>query len=352
MALLQGIFLAMAFLIWPASASAQSGWLPTSWFPHAKTNPRSTYPLSDRSGPWLVLATTFRGDGARDDARRLVQELRTDYKLTAYTHEKAFDFTGEQRGLGLNPDGSPKKMRYANSTQILEVAVMVGDFASCDDSRAQKTLSKIKGFRPQALTGDKGKSRAFSDFRRMLGLDKASTAPMRMAFMIPNPLLPSEYFNRPQLDSFVIEMNADVDHSLLDCPSRYSIRVATFTGAGGFDQGAMDAAQDDGAESRLIQAAEKAHRLTEALRRQGWQAWEFHDRESSVVCVGSLSQLTIEQQDGSQQPHPEIIRIKNGLGPDPDKLALGTILPKRINGILLDVDPRPIDVPRSPLGRR
>jgi len=175
---------------------------------------------------------------------------------------------------------------------------------------------------------------------------------MRMAFMIPNPLLPSEYFNRPQLDSFVIEMNADVDHSLLDCPSRYSIRVATFTGAGGFDQAAMDAAQDDGAESRLIQAAEKAHRLTEALRRQGWQAWEFHDRESSVVCVGSLSQLTIEQQDGSQQPHPEIIRIKNGLGPDPDKLALGTVLPKRINGILLDVDPRPIDVPRSPMGRR
>ena len=224
----------MALLICPSFASAQSGWLPTSWFPHAKTDPQAMYPLSDRSGPWLVLATTFRGDGARDDARRLVQELRSDYSLTAYTHEKAFDFTGEQRGLGLNPDGSPKKMRYANSTQILEVAVMVGDFASCDDSRAQKTLSKIKGFRPQSLTGDKGKSRAFSDFRRMLGLDKASTAPMRMAFMIPNPLLPSEYFNRPQLDSFVIEMNSDVKHSLLDCQGRYSIRVATFTGAGGF----------------------------------------------------------------------------------------------------------------------
>ena len=92
--------------------------------------------------------------------------------------------------------------------------------------------------------------------------------------------------------------------------------------------------------------------MTEALRKQGWQAWEFHDRESSVVCVGSLSHLTIEQPDGSQQPHPEIVRIKNGRGPDPDKLANGTIFPKRINGILLDVDPRPIDVPRNPLGRR
>ena len=31
---------------------------------------------------------------------------------------------------------------------------------------------------------------------------------------------------------------------------------------------------------------------------------------------------------------------------------MGTILPKRVAGILLDVDPRPIDVPRFPLGRR
>jgi len=131
--------------------------------------------------------------------------------------------------------------------------------------------------------GDKGKSRAFSDFRRMIGLDKqAAKAPMRMAFMIPNPLLPSEYFSRPQLDSFVIEMNADVDHSLLDCPGRYSVRVATFTGAGSFDQGATNASNDDGAESRLIKAAENAHRLTEALRKQGWQAWGVS--RSGIEC--------------------------------------------------------------------
>ena len=349
----QGAFLAMALSVFPVTVFAQNGWLPTSWFPHAKTDSQTMHPLSDRSGPWLVLATTFRGDGARDDARALVQELRSEYRLTAYTHEKAFDFTGEQRGLGLNPDGSPKIMKYANSTQVLEVAVMVGDFASCNDSRAQKTLSKIKTLQPQALMGDNGKSRAFSDFRRMLGLDKQTArAPMRMAFMIPNPLLPSEYFSRPQLDSFVIQMNADVDHSLLDCPGRYSVRVATFTGAGSFDQGAMNTSSDNGAESRLIKAAENAHRLTEALRKQGWQAWEFHDRESSVVCVGSLSRVTVGNQGGPQQPHPELLRIKNGLGPDPEKLVMGTILPKRVAGILLDVDPRPIDVPRFPLGRR
>ena len=310
------------------------------------------FPLSEQNGPWLVLTTTFRGEGARDGARRLAQELRSRFQLEAYTHEQAFDFTGEQRGLGLNPDGSPKKMRYANSQHVIEVAVMVGDFASCDDARGQKTLTRIKTLRPETLTGEHGKSQAFSDFRRMIGLDKqASKGPLHMAFMIPNPLLPKEYFNRPQLDQFVIDLNAEVEHSLLNCPERYSVRVATFTGAGGFDDETLGT-NDDAAASRLVKAAEKAHRLTDALRQQGWQAYEFHDRESSIVCVGSLSQLVVEQQDGSRVPTPELIRISTALGPDQAKLAAGTIFPKRINGILLDIEPRAIDVPRLPIGRR
>lgn len=337
----------------PVPALAQSGWLPTSWFSKQQIDPQAMFPLSERDGPWLALATTFRGDGAREDARRLVQELRGRFKMRAFTHEQAFDFTGAQRGLGLNPDGSPKRMRYANAQQVVEVAVMVGDFASCDDSRAQQTLATIKSLQPEALSGERGKSRAFADFRRMIGLDKqAGRGPMRLAFMIPNPLLPEDYFNRPQLDEFVVEINADVEHSLLDCPGRYSVRVATFTGAGTFADQKTEAEEGAGFESRLVQAAEKAHRLTVALRRQGWQAWEFHDRESSMVCVGSLSQLAIEQQDGSSRPHPELVRITAALGPDPEKLAVGTILPRRIEGILLDVQPRPIDVPRLPIGRR
>jgi len=347
------LLLAVLVCGWPTAACGQSGWLPTSWFTKPKVDPRAMYPLSERDGPWLVLASTFRGDGAREDARRLVQELRGRFHLRAFTHEQAFDFTGAQRGLGLNPDGSPKRMRYANSRQILEVAVMVGDFASCDDSRAQKTLTKIKTLQPEALTGERGKSRAFADFRRLIGLDKqAGGGPMRLAFMIPNPLLPADYFNQPQLDEFVVGINADVEHSLLDCPGRYSVRVATFSGAGTFTDQEAAADPDAAFESRLVKAAEKAHRLTAALRRQGWQAWEFHDRESSVVCVGSLGQLTIEQQNGTQQPHPELVRITKALGPDPEKLAAGTILPRRIEGILLDVEPRPVDVPRLPVGRR
>lgn len=367
----------------PRPASAQSGWLPASWFTAGDVDPQAMYPLAEKDGPWLVLATTFRGEGAREDARKLVQELRGGHRLTAYTHEKAFDYTGEQRGMGLNPDGTPKRMRYANEGQVLEVAVLVGDFASAEDPRAQKMLQKVKQLKPRALEGTKA-NRLESDFiqanRDHVGGAGAAKPPLHTALLIPNPLLPADYFSRQQIDEFVMEMNADVTHSLLDCPGRYTVRVATFTGAGTFNTASGSVESDEEGrskvdvnrflevlkgngwkdpqlrgveeESRLVEAADKAHRLTEALRRNGWPAWEFHDRDSSIVCVGSIDQLAVPGPGGRPVPHPEIAKIVTGLGPDPAALARGQIMPRAFDGILLDVQPRPIDVPRPPAGRR
>ena len=335
------------------TAEAQSGWLPTSWFSSGDIDPTAMFPLAENDGPWLVLASTFRGESAREDARSLVHELRGRYKLQAYTLEKSFDYTGEQAGLGLNPDGTPKRMRYANAAEVTEVAVLVGDFSSYDDPRGQKMLTKVKSLRPETLTSGKAKSRAFSDFRRMIGLESnASKGPMHMAFVIPNPLLPEEFFSRPEVDDFVLEMNSGVENSLLDCPGRYSVRVALFTGAGTFDQKAIEQGESVELESRLVEAAESAHRLTEALRRRGFEAWEFHDRESSMVCVGSFQQLTVPAADGRQVIHPGIAKVAEKLGADPEKLAQGEIMPRSIDGVLLEIQPKPVDVPRMPANRR
>jgi hypothetical protein len=366
-----------------STAQAQNGWLPTSWFSAGSTDPQAMYPLAEKDGPWLVLATTFRGEGAREDARKLVQDLRGSHRLQAYTHEKAFDYTGAQQGIGLNPDGTPKRMRYASAGQVVEVAVLVGDFASFEDPRGQKMLQKVKGLRPRSLEGT-AQNRLESEFLQANHehVRDASGAkpPLHAAILIPNPLLPADFFSRQQVDDFVMEMNADVTHCLLDCPGRYTVRVATFTGAGTFNTGAGSEDDADAAggfvdvnrfiealkgngwkdpqirgihqESRLVDAADRAHRLTQALRKQGWQAWEFHDRDSSIVCVGSIDQPVVPGPDGRQAPHPEITRIVAGLGPDQAALARGQILPRAFDGILLDVQPKPIDVPRPPAGRR
>jgi len=372
----------------PAVAAAQGGgWLPTAWFTPAQVDPQALFPLAENDGPWLVLATTFRGESARDEARRLVHELRGRHKLDAYTHEKSFDYTGRQPGVGLNPDGTPKTMRYANAGHVVEVAVLVGDFASCEDPRGQAALQRIKTLRPESLGGPSGKSRLVSDFllanrdQLQLGGQATERPPMHAAILIPNPLLPDGFFARQQIDDFVLAMNADVEHSLLDCPGRFTVRVATFTGAGTFDAGGrtesaageradgfvdvnrfVEALRGTGwrdpqlrarqSESRLVEAADKAHRLTEALRRSGWAAWEFHDRESSIVCVGSVEQLAVPQDGGRPAVHPEIARIVRELGPDPEGLARGQVIPKSFAGIMLDLEPKPIDVPRAPARRR
>lgn len=375
-----------------ASPADAQGWSPVSWFSPAEVpNPNEMHPLAERDGPWLVLATTFQGETARDDARKLAQDLRTRHKLQAYTHEKSFDFTQAERGLGFNPDGSPKRMKHANASQIVEVAVLVGDFTSFEDPRGQKVLKQIKQLRPESLGGSHTKSKLMSDFMQANGQQGAAAAakpPMHAAMLIPNPLLPDGYFAQQQVDDFVLKMNADVKHSLLDCPGRYTVRVATFTGSGTFDLNAatptstpsgglvdvnrfMAALKGKGwvdtklgkveQESRLVEAAAEAHKLTETLRRGGWQAWEFHDRESSIVCVGCFDQVAMQGEGGKPVPHPEVVRIIKALGPDQDAMARGQVMPRsvpveiskgRVENILLDMQPKPIPVPRRPAGRR
>lgn len=216
----------------------------------------------------------------------------------------------------------------------------------------QKMLQRIKSLQPEALGGKGAKSGMVSEF---LGANPAlakntagARGPLRSAMMIRNPLLKEEYFRRQQVDDFVLRMNADVSHSLLDCPARYTVRVATFTGSSVIGRAAADGQigstglvnveelsgamrsigwvtatvrPKTGGDHALVEAVDKSHRLTEALRKQGWQAWEFHDRDSSIVCVGSIPQLAVQQADGTTTVNPEIRRIVGAFGPDPAKLC-------------------------------
>ena len=70
--------------------------------------------LKEQSGPWLIMATTFSGEGAEGQAQDLAQELHRDHGLPAYVHPITFDFTGgnETLGRGLDKYGAPIKMRY------------------------------------------------------------------------------------------------------------------------------------------------------------------------------------------------------------------------------------------------
>jgi hypothetical protein len=284
-------------------------------FKRIDADPNKSYALADTNGPWMILATVFRGDQADRQAQQLAYELRKKFKLEAYTHAHVFDHTKFGRAFGFNPDGSPTVSWQPRNDAVKEVAVLVGNFSSIDDDRATDTLKKVKTIDPQALkTKPDSSSQVFAGLRQAMNAKKKK-GPMGNAFVVTNPLLPPEYFNSAGVDKLVLEMNKEVPHSLLDCPGKYSVKVATFTGTALIDQRKIrEAAYAKKMNHTLEEAAENAHILTEALRKQGYEAYEFHEREQSIVTVGSYDLLSVPGPGGQAIPNPQIQQLIQTFG--------------------------------------
>ena len=179
---------------------------------------------------------------------------------------------------------------------------------------------------------------------------------MGHAFLTTNPRLPREYFVPKGLDPFVVELNRDrnIEHSLMDCPRKYSVRVATFTAKVVVKPSEIRDIELGGRlDGGLEQASDNAHKLTGALRRKGWEAYEFHDRKSSIVTVGSFDSVGTRRPDGTIDWHPAMQKIINkfGAGRSTAGGALtGAMQLKDLGGIPFDAQPAPIEVPQQPIG--
>ncbi len=328
-------------------------------------DPRKDYPLLETHGPWLILATTFSGDGAKDQAKKLTLELREKYRLPAYVYQKRFDFSQGERGRGIDKYGDPLKMRYRRGDELTEIAVLVGDFRSVDDPEGQRTLKKVKYLTPLTLDPEKNKStsQTLAGLRMMQravmpdGSDQKKRGPMGSAFMITNPLLPPEYFAPKGIDKLVLDMNKGVKHSLLDCKGKYTVKVATFTGQVVLDQKKIEQIEHGAHfKSRLEEAAEKANALCEALRAKGVEAYEFHDRAASIVTVGSFDSVGTPRGDGKIEINPAMHAIIQTYGAE-TKLLPGQTTPqlgrpKSLKNphtgkdISFDISPTPVETPR------
>ena len=351
-----------------STVQAESPWQKMVLFKRIEADPNSSYPLTEDCGPWTIMAITFRGDEAEQHAHDLVYELRKVHKLPAYTYTKTYDYSGKVTGRGLRPDGKgPRTMKYLRDTEIQEVAVLVGNYETVDDNRAQKVLQQLKYMRPESLAVEKGKgtSQTFGALRRlqqkfMQDEDDKKKGPMRHAFVTTNPLLPKEYFAPKGIDKLVLSMNKDVEHSLLDCPGKYSVRIATFNGYVVLDQKEIERLESGTSEpkSQLAKAAMRAHKLTEALRAKGVEAYEFHDRFESIVTVGSFDRVGTPRADGKVEINPKIhaimekyrgkesasaaqIRGANGIAGSAAGLQSQVIA-----GVPLDIQPLPVEVPK------
>ena len=259
------------------------------------------YTLTENQGPWLILAASFSGDNGQQQAHDLVLELRSRYSLAAYYYGMTFKFDDSSSGRGLDQYGGKIKRRLQRGDKIVEHAVLVGEFPSINDPSGQKLLARIKTLQPNVLTSKEGDQTSQSrttvrkyrnQLKQMLGKETA-TGPMGHAFFTRNPLLPRDYFVPKGVDQEVAKWNNGLDFSLLNCPGKFSMKVATFRGRSTIKQVSAEmssrrtrkASDDD----PLVVAYRNAHLLTVALRQKGWEAYEFHDRHESYVTVGSFN---------------------------------------------------------------
>jgi hypothetical protein len=319
-----GIVLASSLSTRPAHAQLWKQFIPVS---HSEAMPKGDGTLTENNGPWMIMAMSFQGDGAQDRAQKLVDELRQRFRIAAYLHDRNFDFAEGNPGRGLDVYGARPRSRYQREAAH-EFAVLVGDFQAIDDPEAQQMLDRIKTLQPNSLKAvdedassatEKAKQAAASVLPKS---KKKERGPMGKAFMTRNPLLPQEYFVPKGVDSFVAKMNKGVEHSLLDCPGKYTVQVATFRGQTILQTNNATKPEPSSyawtwrkeKNDPLIEAAENAHLLTEELRAHGWEAYEFHDRSESYVTIGSFDQVAIKQANGQLVPTREVQRIVETFG--------------------------------------
>jgi len=284
-----------------------------------EVDPKKEYMLTEMEGPYLIFAAGFSGPNAQQEAHALVLEFRKTYKWNAYVYEKnfTFDLKKDFKGKAQNPYPGMKSA-YKNSGSG-EFAVVIGNFSSFDDKQLEKTLDEVRKCQPKSLQG------------------KGPLTPCLMAFPSPNPMLPPEN-QRGTVDPFIESINKERPYSLLKNRRRYTVQIAVFTGQIVMQRGSsalekLPFANPDNL-TKLEKGEQAATALCKALREQGVEAYEFHDRYGSIVTVGGFDQHSRQLPNGAVELEPSVLQtIRQYQG-------------KIINGIECDPQPRVIEVPR------
>ena len=368
---------AAALLVLTASTCspvmAAPPWAKLVPFRKVEADPNDTYDLTESHGPWMIMCASFAGPNAEAQAHELVLELRKEYQLEAYIFKQHFDFTKSELGNTIDKYGFRKRMRPINGAKFDEYAVMAGNFHSVEQADLKKTLDTIKYAKPACLDLSRGAelNQRYAGWRnavrRATSLAGArEKGPMGKAFVTKNPLLPDEMFAPKGLDPFVVDLNKDLPYSLLNNPGQYTVKVASFRGAESIaEQGSRAEASFDellgkprkGSRTNLAkidEAALKASKLTKALRENGVEAYEFHDRTESIVCIGSFDSVGNPRPDGKTEINPAVHRLMQQYGPEqvPDpsgRTGQFGLRPRSLAGIPFDVQPLPVMVPKQSL---
>ena len=285
--------------------------------------------LKPEHGPWLIYAATLEGEDCKMRAVKLAAELRHEFGLAAYVMPKTLDYSSSIMGLGVSATGKERKMRYADDRVVESFSVLVGDFASLEAPETRAALARVKTIKPAVLGAEDPRADGEVTSGEKVGIYRSwlkrqnpeatdtTAGPMANAFLTRNPLLPEEFYAAPELDEFISDLNKRAQHSIFDCKGRFTVRIANFTGGHKTVLAASQTLRQSSGESvgsSLEEAALVANQLAELLRRAGYDAFEYHDRASSSVCIGSFDSLGAMDASGNFVYSPEIQKIVEDFG--------------------------------------
>ena len=321
------------------------------------------YRLSPRNGPWTVMVATFlplrggnpNGKTPEQAADELVYELRESGVPAV-----AWEMDSRTQTLSTTSrDG--KKSDRVMATVRGGVCVLAGNFPAADDPKAEAALAWIKNPRnlPACLRPNLKKSRGWTGLTEGGGIFKLTPGrndtPLARAFLTVNPLLPPDRVRAltRRRDPLVVRLNSGVEHTLTDCPGRYTLVIAQFRGNTIVQVAGTDtehAGEDAGLSTGMDKAGREAWELCQVLRnRDGEDAYVWHERYRSVVAVGAFDRpddpaLLRLARDYGERMNPDVKQVQ------PHKI----VVPKGIEDLrkakriwLLEAKPFPMAVPEA-----
>jgi len=248
-----------------------------------------SFAVDKSRGPWMIMVTSLRGHGPESEANAnkaaldLVRELRL-LKIPAWTHQQseeleeiaAFDRTGQT-------------VTRKVEAQQHRICVLAGQYPSVEDKTAQATLAWMQKFHPKALQ-EKGNYKS----------TPGRPGPLSRAFLTLNPLLSEDEIQQMAFknDPLLRQLNSDPKFNLLSNRGRYTLQVATFQGVskhvianGQKSEHEATFKFDSMLEKNITldRAGQDAWTLVHYMRAQGHEAYVFHERYRSVVCVGAFA---------------------------------------------------------------
>lgn len=274
---------------------------------HAKVecDPSNEYTISPQAGPWMIIVQSYAGELARDNAHKLVIELRTKYDLAAYTYNRSKEQRDQQeaeihqrqqqqeeflkrQGLQADMPMRVKRMRIED-----QYAVLIGGYKDMDTAR--KALDHVKKLSAPSKELMDWSCRRVQDKDHPDGEGKIEgnyLNPFTRAFVVPNPTVKMEK-PKEQPDPLMKEMNKDETYSLYKCTKPWTLVVKEFYGetvvmSKSTPTQMLEKLLGKGGPDGLNAGAMQAHEVAKVLRsHMNLEAYVLHTRYGSIVTVGA-----------------------------------------------------------------